>query len=89
MPLQTKLGLCYVHLDQLQQAVEQLQILFRDPLEQDLCLDAADVLRQCGHPAEVTHRSSLVYLVEELSYARTFFGRQNAEKYRYSVCDGH
>lgn len=51
--LQTKLGICYVHLGMLNEAAAQLLVLLSEPLVPDLCLEAADVLRQCGHPAEV------------------------------------
>lgn len=51
--LQTKLGICLLQVSLIDEALEQLQVLFQDPIETDLCLDAADALYQCDRPAEV------------------------------------
>lgn len=50
--LQVKLGLAYVHTARFEDALDQLQILFQDPIEVDLCLDAADSLLQNEKYAE-------------------------------------
>lgn len=51
--MQVKLGICLAHIGLLAEALKQLEILFQDPVEQDLCLDAADTLLQHQHFAEV------------------------------------
>ena len=56
--MQTKLGICFAHSGLLEDALSQLQILFQDPIETDLCLDAANALQQCKQPAEVQHLDS-------------------------------
>ena len=47
-----KLGICYVHLRDVEESARCLGVLFQDPIEPDLCLDAADALLQCDQPQE-------------------------------------
>jgi len=66
---QVKLGICYVHLRKVEESAHCLAVLFQDPIEPDLCLDAADALLQCEQPEEVTYSTSAACTMNHTSHS--------------------